>query len=161
MTESAEAFWQRYVGTLPAEHPHRHAHPDAFAFGDSPALANELAALVQVGRKRATASLPVEFRSLGLPLPAAGDVSIVTRADGTPVAIIELVEVRRVPFQIVDAEFAADEGEGDGTLAWWQNAHRRYFSRVCARLGGTFDETTPVICQRFRLVWSGATEPVV
>lgn len=160
MTERAKAFWQRYVGTLPAEHPHRHAHPDAFAFGDSPALADELAALVQVGRKRATASLPVEFTSLGLPLPAAGDVSIVTRADGIPVAIIELVEVRHVPFQAVDAAFAADEGEGDGTLAWWQAAHRMYFSRVSARLGDKFDETTPVICQRFRLVWSGDSERV-
>ncbi len=86
------------LGTLPVEHPHRHARPDAFAFGDSPALANELAALVQVGRKRATASLRVEFTSVGLPLPAAGDVNIVTRADGIPVAIIELVEVRHVPF---------------------------------------------------------------
>jgi uncharacterized protein YhfF len=161
MTESAEAFWQRYLDTLPAEHPYRHAHPDAFAFGDSPALANELAALVQVGRKRATASLPVEFTSLGLPLPAAGDLSIVTRADGSPVAIIELVEVRHVPFQAVGAAFAADEGEGDGTLAWWQAAHRRYFSRMGARFGDTFDETTPVICQRFRLVWSGDAEPDV
>ena len=119
-----------------------------------------MAALVQVGRKRATASLPVEFTSLGLPLPAAGDVSIVTRADGIPVAIIELVEVRHVPFQAVDAAFAADEGEGDGTLAWWQAAHRMYFSRVSARLGDKFDETTPVICQRFRLVWSGDSERV-
>jgi len=161
MTESAETFWQHYVGTLPAEHPHRHARPDAFAFGDSPALANELAALVQVGLKRATASLPVEFTSLGLPLPGAGDVSIVTRADGSPVAIIELVEVRHVPFQAVDAAFAADEGEGDGTLAWWQAAHRRYFRRVCARLGGKFDETTAVIFQRFRLVWGGDAEPFV
>lgn len=153
MTETAAAFWQRYVGTLPAEHPRRHARPDAFAFGDSPALANELAALVQAGRKRATASLPVEFTSVGLPLPAAGDVSIVMRADGAPVAIIELIEVRHVPFQAVDAAFAADEGEGDGSLAWWQAAHRRYFGRVCARLGGEFDETTPVICQRFRRLW--------
>src|SRR6266511_3667286 len=72
MTESAAAVWQRYLGTLPAEHPHHHARPDTFAFGDSPALANELAALVQVGRKRATASLPVEFTSLGLPMTARG-----------------------------------------------------------------------------------------
>jgi len=158
MTESVAAFWQRYLGTLPAEHSHRDVHPDAFAFGDSPSLANELAALVQVGRKRATTSLPVEFTSLGLPLPTAGDVGIVTRADGIPVAIIELIEVRYVPFQAVDAAFADDEGEGDGTLAWWQAAHRRYFSRVCARLGGEFDDTTPVICQRFRLVWDGGTE---
>ena len=160
MTEGAAAFWQSYIGTLPAEHPHRHARADAFAFGDSPALANELAALVQAGRKRATASLPVEFTSLGLPLPRAGDVSIVTLANGVPVAIIELVEVRYVPFQAVDAAFAADEGEGDGSLVWWQAAHRRYFGRVCARLGGEFDETTSVICQRFQLVWSSGTEPV-
>jgi uncharacterized protein YhfF len=59
MTETVAAFWQRYVAMLPAEHPHRHAKLDAFAFGDSPALANELAALVQAGRKRATASLLV------------------------------------------------------------------------------------------------------
>jgi len=160
MTESAEAFWQRYLATLPAQHPHRHAKPDAFAFGDSPSLANELAALVQAGRKRATASLPVEFTAAGSPLPQAGDVSIVTLADGDPVAIIELVDVRHTPFQAVDAGFAAEEGEGDGSLEWWQLAHRRYFGRVCARFGGTFDETSVVICQRFRLVWGGGTDRV-
>ena len=160
MTEAAASFWRRYVGTLPDDHPHRNIQPDAFAFGDSPALADELGALVQAGRKRATASLPVEFTSEGLPLPAAGDVSIVLLGNGAPVAIIELVEVRHVPFQAVDAAFAADEGEGDGSLAWWQAAHREYFGRVCARLGGQFDETTPVICQRFRLVFRGETEPI-
>ena len=160
MTEAAATFWQRYVGTLPAEHPHRGTKPDAFSFGDSPALADELGALVKAGLKRATASLPVEFTSLGIPLPAAGDVSIVLRADGVPVAIIELVEIRQVPFQTVDAAFAADEGEGDGSLGWWQAAHRRYFGRVSAKLGAQFDEMTPVICQRFRLVWVGETEPV-
>jgi uncharacterized protein YhfF len=159
MTEAAAIFWQRYVATLAADHPHRHARPDAFAFGDSAALADELAALVQAGRKRATASLPIEFTSAGLPLPAAGDVSIVLLADGTPVVIIEEVEVRHLPFEAVDAAFAADEGEGDGSLAWWQAAHRRYFGRVCARLGGRFDETTPVMCRRFRLVWRGEPEP--
>jgi uncharacterized protein YhfF len=153
MRDDAAAFWHAYLATLPAEHPHRRARPDVFAFGDSPTLADQLAALVEAGRKRATASLPVEFAVEGLPLPAAGDVSIVTRGDGSPVAVIELVEVRWVPFQEVDAAFAAEEGEGDGTLAWWQAAHRNYFGRVCARQGASFDETTPVICQRFRTLW--------
>ena len=70
-------------------------------------------------------------------------------------AIIELIEVRHVPFQTVDATFAADEGEGDGTLEWWRAAHRGYFGRVSAKLGAKFDEMTPVICQRFRLLWTG------
>ena len=157
---TAEAFWQRYLERLPAEHPHRRARRDAFAFGDSPSLADGLAALVQAGRKRATASLPVEFTSVGLPSPVAGDISIVTRADGVPVGIIEIVDVQHVPFHLVDAEFAAEEGEGDGSLAWWQAAHREYFGRVCAKLGSEFDETTSVICQRFRLLWTGADERV-
>jgi uncharacterized protein YhfF len=154
LTDQVRAFWRRYLEALPPEHPHRPVTPDAFAFGDSPELADELAALVRSGRKRATASLPVEFTAEGLPLPSAGDVSIVTLSDGAPVAIIELAEVRHVPFHDVDAAFAADEGEGDGSLAWWQAAHRRYFGRVSARLGGTFDEATPIICRRFRVVWT-------
>lgn len=129
-------------------------HPDIFAFGDSPDLSDELAALVLSGRKRATASLPIEFTSSGDPLPAVGGVSIVTRADGHPVAIIEVTEVRHIPFASVDETFAAAEGEGDGSLAWWRAAHRIYFTRVCARLGGSFDDATVVICQRFRLLWS-------
>jgi len=155
LTTSAEDFWQCYLTTLPTKHPHRHARPDVFAFGDSPALADELAALVKIGRKQATAGLPIEFTAEGVPLPVPGDVSIVTRADGQPVAIIELTEVRHVPFHAVDAAFAADEGEGDRTLAWWRTAHRDYFRRVSAKLGGEFDENTPVICQRFQLVWRG------
>lgn len=155
MTEAAAAFWQAYLRGLPVRHPHRSATPDAFAFGDTPALADELGALVREGRKRATASLAGEFTSLGQPLPRVGDLSIVTLADGAPSTIIELVEVRHVSFKSVDAAFAADEGEGDGSLASWREAHRQYFGRVANRLGVAFDEATAVICQRFRVIWGG------
>jgi len=33
-----------------------------------------------------------------------------------------------VPFGAVDAAFAAAEGEGDRSLAWWQAAHTAYFA---------------------------------
>lgn len=153
MTDAAEAFWRHYLESLPAGHPHRHARPDVFAFGDSAALADELAALVCAGRKRATTSLPAEFTSLGQALPEAGDLAIVTRADGTPVALIELTEVRHLPFRAVDAAFAADEGEGDGSLAGWQAAHRNYFGRVSGSFGEEFGDATRVLCQRFKVVW--------
>ena len=52
-------------------------------------------------------------------------------------------------------EFAEREGEGDGSLASWRANHERYFERVCARLGGTFDDRTPVLCQRFEVIWRG------
>ena len=154
MEPAAAAFWQRYLDTLPAAHPHHGAKPDAFSFGDTPVLANELGALVRAGKKRATASLPVEFTSAGSPLPAVGDLGIVLLGDGRPVALIELASVRHLAFHAVDAAFAAEEGEGDGSLAWWQTAHRGYFGRIAARNGAAFDETTLVICQRFRLLWA-------
>ena len=148
------SFWQRYLDSLPAAHPHRAARPDAFGFGDSAALADELAALVLSGKKRATASLAVEFTSLGEPLPVAGSLSIILRGDGVPVAIIERIEVREVPFHAVDQAFASREGEGDGTLAWWKDAHVKYFARVSRSHGQPFDENTPVICQSFQVIWN-------
>ena len=155
MIDTVAIFWKRYLDTLAADHPHRNGTASVLSFGDSPALADELVELVLLGRKRATTSLPIEFTSQGERLPAAGDVSIVTRADNSPVAVIELVEVRLIAFQAVDAAFAAIEGEGDGSLEWWRAAHRRYFRRVCERLGGQFDDATPVLCQVFRVVWPG------
>jgi len=110
LSDAAAALWRAYVAQLPADHPHRVARVTAFSFGDSVALADELATLVVAGGKRATASLPIQFESEGVAPPAAGDVSIVMRGDGTPVGIIETTDIRLVPFGEVDAEFAATEG---------------------------------------------------
>jgi len=153
LTERAAAFWRAYLATVPPDHPHHGARVTAFSFGDSPALADELAALVVAGRKRATASLPIQSEIEGAPLPAAGDISIVTRADGTPVAIIETTDVRLVPFGAVDADFADAEGEGDRSLAWWRAAHTAFFGRVLARFGGRLDDTSVCICERFRVLY--------
>lgn len=151
---ACDAFWHVYVKQLPAEHHHRVAKPDAFGFGDASDVADELAELVLAGRKRATTSLAIEFTSVNEPLPRVGDLSIVVRGNGIPVAIIERTHVATIPFDNVNAEFAAAEGEGDGSLAYWREAHADYFGRVCARLGGRFDVQTPVLCQVFRVIWT-------
>lgn len=150
---ACEAFWKEYVSQLPTDHPHRGTRPDVFAFGAGGALADELAALVLSGKKRATTSLAVEFTSVNEPLPHVGSLSIILRGDLTPVAIIERTDVRTLPFQDVDEAYAATEGEGDGSLAYWRAAHTQYFAGVCERLGGHFDHKTPVICQIFRVAW--------
>jgi uncharacterized protein YhfF len=160
LTDAAARLWRAYLAHLPSDHPHRAARVTAFAFGDSPELADELGALVTGGRKRATASLPIQFEAEGTSLPAAGDVSIVTRADGSPLAIIETTDIRLVPFGDVDAEFAAAEGEGDGSLAYWRRAHTAFFGRVLARLGGRLDDGSLVVCERFRLLCRDDGRPI-
>ena len=121
-------------------------------FGDSPVLARELAVLVRRGRKQATAGLLWQWEAERGGPPTVGEREVVIDWLGTPLAVIELTEVRVLPFLEVDAAFASDEGEGDGSLAHWRDAHRSYFSRECARLGRQFDDATPVVCMRFRVL---------
>jgi uncharacterized protein YhfF len=43
------------------------------------------------------------------------------------------------------------EGEGDRSLAYWREAHIRFFTSF----GGTVDEATPIVLERFELLWDG------
>jgi len=147
------AYWAAFVASLAPHDPRRKKSPDAFGFGGEGQLADELAALVLARRKRATASLPIEYTSLNEPLPKACDLTIVLDGKGKPVGIIERTSVDMVPFEAVDEAFAACEGEGDGSLRYWRDAHTWYFNDVCSRLGGALDASTPILCQRFELVW--------
>lgn len=126
---------------------------EAFSFGDSEALADELAALVLQGTKRATAGSVWSAEAEGKRLPRPGDLSIVTNWAGHPVCVIETLQVEVLPFRDVTAGFAAAEGEGDGSLAYWRDAHRAYFSRECDRAGRAFTDEMPVACERFAVVY--------
>lgn len=134
--------------------PERADHPLILeGFGDHPALMDELAELVILGKKRATAGLEQSFFVEGAPLPAPGLLTILLNGSGTPKAVIETVSVERIPFLEVPAEFAAAEGEGDGSLANWRDSHRRFFVRESQRLGFVFREDMIVVCERFRVIW--------
>lgn len=126
---------------------------EAFHFADTEPLANDLADLVLAGTKRATAGALWCYEAEGKRLPAPGDLSVVTDWLGVPKCIIETITVDVVPFNQVTAEFAATEGEGDGSLEYWREAHRRYFSRECASHGRRFTEDMLVACERFKVVF--------
>ncbi len=129
---------------------------EAFSFGDSEAMAAELAELVLQGTKRATAGAVWTFEAEGKRLPRPGDLSIVTSWSGSQLCVIETLSVEVVPFCDVTAEFAAIEGEGDGSLSYWQEAHRQYFSRECACAGREFTETMLIACECFRVIYRRA-----
>jgi len=127
---------------------------DAFHFGDSEGLANELAELVLLGVKRATASSFWSYEKQERRIPQPGDLSIVTGWAAAPVCVIETQSVEIVPFREVTAEFAFAEGEGDGSLSFWQQENRRYFTRECSEAGRQFSEDMPVACERFTVVFA-------
>lgn len=150
MTDTAAltAFWDRAraadasLPTVPAE---------AWAFGASPAQADDLLALVLDGIKTATASSLWDYEEAGNPVPAAGEFSIVLDGLGRPRVVIETTEVRTVPFDEVTAAHAHAEGEGDGTLAHWREVHERFWRTHSENPRG-FEPDMPVVCERFRVV---------
>ena len=113
-----------------------------FSFGDSPELADELAALVLTGKKSATCWAASEGSKTRV-----GKQWVVLNGSGVAVAVIETIELTQRRFDEVDGAFAFDEGEDDRTLASWRRAHRKYFRRQ-----GTFAPNMPLYCERFRLV---------
>jgi uncharacterized protein YhfF len=154
---SIQAFWSAFTATVGRDVSDRFY--EASYFGDSAPLADELAALVLAGKKRATAGLLWAYEAEGSPLPRAGNLTVVTLFSGEPVCVIETLRVEVVPFCEVDADFAATEGEGDGSLAFWQQAHRAFFGRECQRIGREFTSHAPVVCERFVVVYSGTGRP--
>lgn len=123
-------------------------------FDDNEPSANHLADLVVRGIKRATAGLVWSFEASNQAVPKPGDLSVVTRWDGQPVCVIETTQVDITPFADVNAEFAAAEGEGDGSLHYWREVHTAYYARECARLGRVAGPTMPVACERFKVVYA-------
>jgi uncharacterized protein YhfF len=127
---------------------------EAFYFDDNQPSANELAELVVAGRKRATAGLLWSHEAESKRIAKVGDLSIVTDFEGNEVCVIETTRVDIVPFSEVSAEFAATEGEGDGSLEYWRRVHEAFFGRECERIGRSPEPKMPVVCERFEVVYS-------
>jgi len=150
-------YWAGFARTRPTDPSARFF--EAFHFDDNAPSANLLAALVLAGRKRATAALVWSYGHENKPLPRAGDLSIVTDFSGRALCVIETIRVDVVPFDQVSEEFAATEGEGDGSLQYWRRAHDVFFARECQRIARQPDARMPVVCERFEVVFRGHDEP--
>lgn len=166
-TSSIDAFWQ----CVRVRHPELPKKPaEAWSFGATPEIADELLLCVLTGAKSATASSLWDYQAEGEELPHVGKLNIILDGAGVPCAVIETTAVDIVPFNEVSAEHAYAEGEGDRSLAYWREAHE-YFWRTYGALPSAskqasqeeveedstcgFAEDMPVVCERFRLVYPG------
>ena len=117
-----------------------------WAFGDSPALADELVALVIAGRKTATCGSFTAFESDDA-RPYVGSYNILLNGRGEAAAVIRTVNMQLIRFSAVTAELARKEGEGDLSLDYWRNEHQRFFTRE-----GSFSPDMELVFEEFILV---------
>ncbi|MFM5555310.1 ASCH domain-containing protein [Aeromonas veronii] len=150
MNPACSALAESYLLSLPVAARARHVSADYFCADEY--NTNLCASLVVAGRKRATCSLAYWYLEKGERMPEQGDLLVVTDWSGLPKALVELVSVTLCPFDEIDAAFAAEEGEGDGSLAWWHEAHKAFFEREMKAEGREFDEHATLVLERFRVV---------
>ena len=120
-------------------------------FGMTENEANHLLGLVLCGKKRATCSSHLGYTAEDEPIPAVGDVSVITYFDGTPACIIRTVNVQIIPFCDMTFELASKEGEDD-TLESWRNNHIRFFTAEGDKIGYEFTDDMPVVFEEFEVI---------
>ena len=116
---------------------------ESFAFGDSPALADELLELVLTAKNNATC-WAVSEGDKGVEV---GKRWIMKDGQGRPRAILETVEVNRRRIEEVDGASRMTRVRATGGLLITRRAHTDYFTRR-----GEFQPGMEVYCERFRRV---------
>ncbi|MEO1405307.1 MAG: ASCH domain-containing protein [Pseudomonadota bacterium] len=112
-----------------------------FKFGDSPEMADRLAALVVTGVKTGTCSAAVHG-----PDAEIGERQICLSGKGKPICEIETLELQTLRFDEVTPEMAALEGEGDLSHRYWRDVHQAYYERE-----NTWAPDMSVIFETFRV----------
>ena len=151
MSENQKAihFWHAYLATLPGNHLHKLVPiPPAGSFGYGEEMGDELGDLVLKGIKRATCG-----RYLGENLLDYAGLAIVLDGRGLPLCLTETYEVTVRQYQDIDEEWAQAEGEGDGSLQYWQEGHWEYFTEEAKLEGYTISQDMLLKCERFRLIY--------
>jgi len=148
-----EEYWQSFLRTISQEGEELPDKYQAWGFGNTPEMADELGDLVRRGIKTATAALVWSFEEDLEPYPEVGEYSVILDGQGHPMCIIQSTELVEVPFDEVDEEQAYLDGEGDRSLAYWREVHWKFFSEECRKIDKEPDEQMLVMCEKFRLVF--------
>lgn len=118
----------------------------SWSFGDNAQLVDELAVLVAEGKKTATCSSLSGFFSDST-IPVIGGFSIILNSQNEPVCVIRTRSLQLIRFNEVTEEQANKEGEGDLSLAYWQDGHKTFFT-----LEGHFSEDMELVFEEFELI---------
>lgn len=145
--KSAKTLW----GAFLEQHPEYagKAMPGTDHFGDTPEIANTCLDLVMEGRKRASAHSLLGLQLRGEPLPRIGDLTIITDWEGRARCIIRTTKVTLKPFFAIGPAEARLEGEGDGSLEYWRESHRAFYTRELAPYGRVPSDSMIVVFEAF------------
>ncbi len=120
-------------------------------------LRDQLVAAVLDGSKTTTTAMLIGYEIDQEDLPVTGLQEVVIDSAESPVAVIEMTEVRQARLAEVDLQHAIDEGEGFTTVDQWRTGHEEFWHSQDLRdemndPHFTVNDDTVLVLQRFRLV---------
>ncbi|AOM40050.1 ASCH domain-containing protein [Xenorhabdus hominickii] len=122
-----------------------------WAFGDSPAMQDELSELVVKRIKTATSCSYHSYASYGADdgKITVGNHYIVFNSQESPICAVRVTDMHLMQFSEMPAELAWKEGEGDRSLLHWQLEHQRFFTSE-----GVFSPDMEIVVIEFSVVES-------
>ena len=152
VSKAVANFWQDFLASQGLSAGELQ-YEEAWAFGNSPEMADELSALVLAGTKTGTSSAQQIYQQLGEPLPAVDAYSILLDGQNQPVCVVKTNSVTVLPFLAVDETQALKEGEGELSLAYWRQVHQAFWEETLPYYGLTFSPEMSVVYEEFAVVY--------
>ena len=140
-------FWKRFIKDSKLTHLADYQF-EAWSFGNTKELADELGALVVEGKKTATCSLLRAYLGEEDEIPRVGVYSVLCDGAELPLCIVFLTHTWVCQYNEVTEKHAFEEGEGDRSLSHWKRVHKEFFSQYDG-----FHEEDQLICERFKVVY--------
>lgn len=122
----------------------RYPNAHYFPFGDSPDMADSLLVPILSGEKTATCGSYQAYRQEP---SLIGDYCVVLDGSNQPACVIRILAHKLVRFCDVTEAMAAQEGEGDKSLAHWRAEHGAFFSRE-----GNYEPEMLLVFEQFSLI---------
>ena len=147
------SFWQHFLDGQVDPSDADSKFYESFQIGYDEQDAEEGLRLILAEEKTATSSLLWDYEASGKPIPKIGSLSVVEDGKRNPKCFIETVWIEIIPFREVDAVFAGEYGESDGTLDGWRKMIWRCYSKECEELNREMSEDAPIVCERFKVIY--------
>ena len=145
-----QELWQNFIAENPSYQNTK--IPLVEYYCDNKQDANKLEVLIYEGIKTASCSLHAAYKIDGDELPKEGNLSIVTTWEGQARCILKTVKVSLRKFKEIDETWARKEGEGDFSLAYWQNGHWAFFERETKNYGLKPSQEMLLVCEEFERI---------
>lgn len=156
MTPNQKAFWDRFVASSP-EPPPKDAWVEAGYCGNRE-MTDRLLQLYLSGKKYAGSGLVKDYETAGDPLPRVGNYWMILDSSDEPRCIVKTVRVVLNRFKDIGSDIALAEGEGDCSLDYWREAHRRFFTPYLQEWNIDDLNEAEVVTEFFNVVYREAAE---